>query len=247
MSDLDNVQDTTPHPGDELHLSGSATADAPAKESTLSETKDATEPQADTPEATPGADQAGECLGEDAAAKPVDPDADPADDPDAAVEPDAVPDDSSDGCSPASEQADIPAQPQCTEIAMACSTTDATPAAFGLGDCSPDADDLAVSAVAFPCETNKTYALLICLAARKDDGTSAMFVRQAVIKNVNDTVSLEGAVQTVGADVNPAGWSVAISADDTKKCLQILAAGAEGANIRWAAVVQAVEIPFSAN
>jgi hypothetical protein len=232
MSDLDNVQDTTPQPGDELDVSSSATAAAPASEIAPSEATDATEPQADTPETTPAADQSGECLDPDAAAELVASDTDP--------------DDPSDGCSPVSEQV-IPAQPQCTEITMACSTTDATPAALGLGDCSADADDLAVSAVAFPCETNTTYALLICVAARKDDGTSAMFVRQTVIKNVDGTVSLEGAVQTVGADVNPAGWSVAVAADDANKCLQILAAGAEGANIRWAAVVQAVEITFSAS
>jgi hypothetical protein len=71
-----------------------------------------------------------------------------------------------------------------------------------------------------------------------------MFVRQAVIKNVSDTVSLEGAVQTVGVDINPANWNVAIAADDTNKCLQILVTGADATNIRWVGMVQAAEIGY---
>ncbi len=124
------------------------------------------------------------------------------------------------------------------------STTDATPTALNLTDYSGDIDNTVVTAVPFPCDANKSYAFLVHLAARKDDGTSAMFLRQAVIKNVSDTVSLEGAVQTVGVDINPANWTVAISADDANKCLQILVTGAEAANIRWVAMVQAVEIGF---
>jgi hypothetical protein len=61
---------------------------------------------------------------------------------------------------------------------------------------------------------------------------------------LSGTVSLEGEVQTVGVDVNPAGWTVAISADDTNKCLQMLVTGAAATNIGWAAMVQAMEIGY---
>ncbi len=127
---------------------------------------------------------------------------------------------------------------------MSGNTTDATPTAITLGNGAGDLENVATMTLPFICDTDTTYAFLIHLAARQDDGTSAMFVRQAVIKNVNDTVSVEGTVQTVGVDINPANWAVAISADDANKCLQILVTGADAANIRWVAIVHGVEIGF---
>jgi hypothetical protein len=144
----------------------------------------------------------------------------------------------------ASSQFDAPGDAQYTEVVVTCNTADTTPTPLNLTDYCGDLDNVNLTPVPFTCDTNKTYAFLIHLAARKDDGTSAMFARQAVIKNVNNTVSLEGAVQTVGVDINPANWAVAISADDTNKCLQILVTGADANNIRWVAMLQAVEIGF---
>ena len=96
----------------------------------------------------------------------------------------------------------------------------------------------------FICATGKTYACLVIVAARKSDGTSAFFLRQVVIKNVGGTVSLEGTVQTVGVDINPAGWAVAVTADNTNKSLVITVTGAAGTNIRWSATIQAQEIKY---
>jgi len=74
---------------------------------------------------------------------------------------------------------------------------------------------------------------------------SACFLRQVLSKNVGGTVSLEGAVQTVGVDINPAGWTApAITADNTNKSLVITVTGAASTNIRWSATIQAQEIKY---
>ena len=144
----------------------------------------------------------------------------------------------------ASMQFHAPGDAQYTDVVATGSTTDATPTALNLTDYTGDFDNIVVTAVPFTCDANKTYAFLIHLAARKDDGTSAMFVRQAVIKNVSDIVSLEGAVQTVGVDVNPANWNVRRFGDDTNKRLQILVSGAGSDQHPPGGMVQAVEIGF---
>ncbi len=83
------------------------------------------------------------------------------------------------------------------------------------------------------------------IAGRQSGGTSAFFLRQVIVKNYVNTVSLEGSVQTVGADINPVGWPVpVITADNTNKALVITVTGAAASNIRWSATIQAQEIYY---
>ena len=133
---------------------------------------------------------------------------------------------------------------QYTEIVLRRATTNTTPAELTLDGSTPSGTTEDISN-RFICATDKSYACLLMIAARQSDGTSAFFLRQVIIKNVDDTVSLEGAVQTVGVDINPAGWTApAVTADDTNKSLVITVTGATSSNIRWSATVQAHEIKY---
>lgn len=133
---------------------------------------------------------------------------------------------------------------QYTELVLRRATTDATPAELTIDGGAPSGTTENTSN-RFILATGKTYACLIMIAARKSDGTSAFFIRQALIKSVSNTVSLEGSVQTVGVDINPAGWTVpAITADNTNKSLVITVTGVASTNIRWSATIQAQEILY---
>ncbi len=133
---------------------------------------------------------------------------------------------------------------QYTEIVLRRATSNATPAALTLDGATPSGTTEETSN-RFICATGKTYACLVMIAARKSDGTSAFFLRQVLVKNVSGTVSLEGAVQTVGVDINPAGWTQpAITADNTNKSLVITVTGVASTNIRWSATIQAQEIKY---
>jgi len=132
---------------------------------------------------------------------------------------------------------------QYTEIVLRRATSNATPTELTIDGVAPMGSTENTSN-RFIVAAGKTYACLVIVAARKSDGTSAFFLRQVLIKNVGGTVSLEGAVQTVGTDINPAGWSVAVTADNTNKSLVITVTGAAGANIRWSATIQAQEIKY---
>jgi len=133
---------------------------------------------------------------------------------------------------------------QYTEIVLRRATTSATPAALTLDGATPSGTTEETSNC-FICATGKTYACLVMIAARKSDGTSAFFLRQVLVKNVSGTVSLEGAVQTVGVDINPAGWTLpAITADNINKSLVITVTGVASTNIRWSATIQAQEIKY---
>ena len=127
---------------------------------------------------------------------------------------------------------------------MRRATTNDTPAELTILGNTPSGTSEATSN-RFICASGKTYACLVQLAAREDDGTSAFFLRQVLIKNVGGTVSLEGSAQTVGVDINPAGWpGPSFAADDTNKSLQILVTGAASTNIRWCATIHAQEVGY---
>ena len=133
---------------------------------------------------------------------------------------------------------------QYTEVVLRRATTNATPAELTLDGAAPSGTTENTSN-RFLCATGKTYACLVLIAARKSDGASAFFMRQVIVKNVSGTVSLEGTVQTVGVDINPAGWTApAITADNTNKSLVITVTGAASTNLRWSATVQAQEIKY---
>ena len=81
-----------------------------------------------------------------------------------------------------------PSTTQHTEVVVRCETTDATPTALLLRNFTPTEGWYAeTTPTPYTCDASTTYACLIHLAARKDDGTSAMFLRQVVVKNVSGT------------------------------------------------------------
>jgi hypothetical protein len=133
---------------------------------------------------------------------------------------------------------------QYTEIVLRRATADDVPAELTIDGAAPSGTVENISN-RFICATGKTYACLVMIAARKSDGTSAFFLRQVLVKNVTNTVSLEGVVQTVGVDINPTGWSApTIAADNTNKSLAITVTGVAATNIRWSATIQAQEIVY---
>ena len=133
---------------------------------------------------------------------------------------------------------------QYTEIVLRRATSSDTPAELTINGSAPSGTTENTSN-RFICATGKTYACLVMIAARKSDGMSAFFIRQVLIKNVSGTVTLEGSVQTVGVDINPAGWTEpAITADDANNSLVVTVTGVAATNIRWSATIQAQEILY---
>ena len=133
---------------------------------------------------------------------------------------------------------------QYTELVLRRATSSDTPAELTINGSAPSGTTENTSN-RFIIPTNKTVACLVMIAARRSDGTSAFFIRQVLIKNVSGTVSLEGSVQTVGADINPAGWTApAITADDPNNSLVVTVTGVVSTNIRWSATIQAQEILY---
>ena len=133
---------------------------------------------------------------------------------------------------------------QYTETVLRRATLDTTPAELTIDGAAPSGT-IENTSNRFICAMGKTYACLVMIAARKSDGTSAFFLRQVLVKNVSNTVSLDGIVQTVGVDINSAGWSVpAITADNMNKSLAITVTGVAATSIRWSATIQAQEIAY---
>jgi hypothetical protein len=86
----------------------------------------------------------------------------------------------------------------------------------------------------FTIDDEHAYSCFVRISARRDTGSDqAFFVRQLVIERTSGTVALEGSVQTVGTDINPAGWSISLTADNTNKSLKLEVTGASSTNIRW--------------
>jgi hypothetical protein len=91
-----------------------------------------------------------------------------------------------------------------------------------------------------------TYAFTVTVAARRDTGAqSAMFKRMLIASRTGGAVSLIGAAQTIGVDINPDAWDVAFAADDTNKSLRVLVTGKSATNIHWVADIEAVEAQYN--
>jgi hypothetical protein len=133
---------------------------------------------------------------------------------------------------------------QYTEIVLRRATSDATPTELTIDGATPSGT-IESTSNRFICATGKTYACLVMIAGRRSDGTSAFFLRQVMIKSIGSTVSLDGSVQTVGVDINPAGLSApVITADNMNKSLVITVTGTIVTSIRWSATIQAQEITY---
>ena len=95
----------------------------------------------------------------------------------------------------------------------------------------------------FLIPNNKAIGFTIDIVARRDGGSqNSFFTRRGMIQNTGGTCSLVGAVQTIGTDINAAGWAVEITADDTDNYLAITVTGALGVIIDWVAVISGIEL-----
>ena len=79
----------------------------------------------------------------------------------------------------------------------------------------------------------------------KEDNTSdtAGWIFEGVIKNYAGTTALVGtpSKSVIGKDAGAATWDVAITADDTNDALAVTVTGEAAHNLKWVAVVDAVE------
>ncbi len=95
-----------------------------------------------------------------------------------------------------------------------------------------------------------TYACKISVVGRRDDGTEhfAGFYH-SLIERTGGTVAMVGGASALISLHNASGWGagtpVIIDADDVNKALKIKVKGLAGRNIRWVAVVEAVEVIYS--
>jgi hypothetical protein len=115
-------------------------------------------------------------------------------------------------------------------------TTDATPTELFL--------DGASARLTIP--SGKIFAFTINISGVKSDGSAvAHYLRQYALKNVAGTTSEVYAPVTIGTD-NPAGTSIALSANDTNDALKVEVTGIAAETWRWVASVDAVEIAYGA-
>ena len=132
---------------------------------------------------------------------------------------------------------------QSTTTVLLRATSNATATELTLGGGSPS------GSTRFVLVDGQTLSCLINIVGRKvNPGANdhASFVRLVCIQREGTTTQLVGSVQTLGTDVNPAGWGgVTISADDTNESLKVEVTGAASTTIRWVATVYATEVADS--
>lgn len=95
-----------------------------------------------------------------------------------------------------------------------------------------------------------SMTVTVTVIARQDNNglEKATFIRYVGINNTTGVVALIGAVETIGTDKGsnggapPAGWGVTIVANDTDKTLDVVVTGATDNTIRWAAVIESIEV-----
>ena len=99
----------------------------------------------------------------------------------------------------------------------------------------------------FAIEDEKAYAVTVTMLARQDTGANhAMYKCMVMIQRTAGTVALAGNVQTIGTDIETnANWNISLSADDTNKSLKVDVTGDAAQNIRWTALIEAVELGYS--
>jgi hypothetical protein len=133
---------------------------------------------------------------------------------------------------------------QSSHISVFRRTTDATATELTLAGIAPASGSRIIIL------DGQTLSCLINIVGREENGGAndhASFLRQVLIRREGSTTQLVGSVQTLGTDINPAGWGgVTITADDTNESLKIEVTGAASTNIRWAAAVMTSEVADAA-
>ena len=100
----------------------------------------------------------------------------------------------------------------------------------------------------FTLVNSKAYACTITLLARLASGAGHLMAKQMVLieRTAAGTVQLVGTPQTIGTDIDTTGGATfAITADDTNKSLMVTVTGIAATNIRWTALIEAVEILYA--
>ena len=99
----------------------------------------------------------------------------------------------------------------------------------------------------FTLEDESSYAVTVTIHARRDTGADhAMYKRMVIIERTGGTVTLAGAVQIIGTDIETTvTYAISLTADDVNKSLNVSVQGAIGHNVRWVAVVEAVEMKYN--
>jgi hypothetical protein len=92
----------------------------------------------------------------------------------------------------------------------------------------------------------KVMSFIIDVTGIRSDGSAvSYFVRKGAIKNVSNTVSLVGSIETIGTDIeDDAATDVAITANNTDKTLQINVTGVASQTWRWVAILRGTEIGY---
>lgn len=103
------------------------------------------------------------------------------------------------------------------------------------------------AAVRATVPSGATWFAEIRLVAREEsDANRATYHRRCCITNASGTTALEGAVETLGTDVETdAAWEIYITADDTNDALKIEVEGGAGQNIRWVAQLSYVQVSYA--
>jgi hypothetical protein len=87
--------------------------------------------------------------------------------------------------------------------------------------------------------------IINCMGVKSDGSAVSHFIREFSIKNVAGTVSLVGAVSTVGTDNEDNGSTdISVTANDTNDAINISVTGIASETWRWTASVDAVEVAY---
>jgi hypothetical protein len=133
------------------------------------------------------------------------------------------------------------------QFGLSAKTTDATPKTMtcdGAVVYYGGEDDMDTNIFALPAGTALFGTATIC-GMLSTGAKACMYIRQFGIKNIADTTSLIGAVQTVGVDIeDDGGYDVTITADNTNDALQINVTGKTSETIRWLACVEGVQMTY---
>jgi hypothetical protein len=135
----------------------------------------------------------------------------------------------------------LPGDCQATTVVISGVSTDANPVALTLAGI--ETNGIAADATNLPLiRPGTAYAFDVTIIGYKIDGSAvARFRRAGLIKSSEGgTTALVGAVETLGADNNAPGWSVAVAADNTNDALLITVTGE--AIVRWVARLDCVEV-----
>jgi len=93
-----------------------------------------------------------------------------------------------------------------------------------------------------------SVALTVTVHAREDtadDHDHGMYKRMAVLERTGGIVALVGE-KMIGTDIEDAIlWDVEVTVDTANKCPAITVTGASATNIRWVALIEAVQIGYS--